>query len=145
MKFKTFAISAALVGGATAGGVHFQLWDRYAPAWLQEKVGFGLLGSPQAVARAMEPDAGPVATKIRDVAVGKTVHWKLRVFDVKGGLLGGRSTIVTFGGKDVKVRVSFKDAEDAKKLTEGQEIRIEGTLKSIDKDELIVEDATLVR
>jgi hypothetical protein len=140
MKFKTFAISAALVGGAAAGGVHFQLWDRYAPPWLQEKVGYGLLGSPQAVARAMEPDAGPVGVKIRDVAVGKTVRWKLRVFDVKG-----KSTIVAYGGQNVKVRVSFKDSEDTKKLTEGQQIRIEGTLKSIDKDELVVEDATLVR
>jgi hypothetical protein len=139
MKLKNWALTVGVLGGAAAGGVHFNLWDRYAPAWLQEKVGMGMLGSPQAVARAMDKDAGPLAEKIRDVAVGKTVRWRLRVFDV------GRSSVTGYGGRDVKVQVAFKDKNDLKDLQPGMEIRIEGTLKSIGSDELTVEDATLVR
>jgi hypothetical protein len=145
MKLKTAAFSVALLGGATAGGVHFKMWDRYAPPWLQEKVGVGLRGSPQLVARAMEPDAGPAAEKIRDVALGKMVHWRLRVASIDKGLIGRRNDVMTYGGKSVKVRVSFKDAAEMEKLVEGLEIQIEGTLTAIDKDELKVEEAKLVK
>src|SRR5262245_1896129 len=112
MRFKTAALGVVLLGGATAGGVHFKAWDRLAPAWLQEKTGMGLRGSPDLVARAMAPDAGPVGDKIRDVTLGKTVRWRLRVASVEKRLLASRESAVTYGGKGVKVIVSFTDSND---------------------------------
>ena len=140
---KLFAI-LLLLGGGGGAGWYFKAWDRYAPAWLQAKVGHGAYASPaQFQAEARPVEAGG-SQPVRDAAIGSTVHWRAKVIEVRRPVVGGPPTVIARAGEAL-VRVVFPDEREGEVLglRTGSEFAFRGVLSSIPPDEIVVVDASV--
>lgn len=145
-KFLRRLVFFFLFGGAGSGaGYYFKAWDRFVPAEVQRFFGLGALSSPEQLDQQAKPGSA-TAGKVAAASLGKTVRWTAKVVEVRRPLLGGNPSIVGTSG-ETHVKVVFPAALDAevKALSPGTEFTFEGRLAKVPPDEIVVEDAKLVK